>query len=151
MKQGIVKFSKEFKTITGNVWLGVENEYDMGTEDPIDVFKRAEETVNKYASMSGLLIHFNYDGSFVSPSPYPADYTTSNAGPRVIEKNPEDREVGLNPELLMSCQDLVTLQTFYPLVFKLTKGDDALKDAYNKRKSELVAKESKELLEVSKK
>lgn len=62
MKKGIVKFSKEFKTMTGNVWLGVENEYDMNAENPIDVFKRAEETIQQYAKASGLVIYFDAAG-----------------------------------------------------------------------------------------
>lgn len=62
MKQGIVKFSKEFKTMTGNVWLGLENEYDMNAEDPLAVFKRAEETIQQYAQASGLVIYFDSNG-----------------------------------------------------------------------------------------
>lgn len=129
MKQGIVKFSKEFKTMSGNVWLGIENEYDMNTEDPVDVFKRAEATVNQYANMSGLVLYFDHNGSFV---------------PASIEKKPEDREVGLTPELIMGCGDIPTLQTFYLLVDKSNRFD--LKEAYKKRKDELVAKETKEIL-----
>lgn len=55
MKQGTVKFSKEFRMLSGNVWLGIENEYDMNTQDPLEVFKKAEETVNQFAKMSGLV------------------------------------------------------------------------------------------------
>lgn len=62
MKQGIVKFSKEFKTITGNVWLGIENEYDMNSEDPLVVFKRAEESINQYATSIGLMVYFDSRG-----------------------------------------------------------------------------------------
>lgn len=68
-------------------------------------------------------------------------------GPRVIEKEPEDRSIGLTPELLMSCEDLVTLQSFYLLVDKSSRVE--LKEAYNKRKSELVDKETKEILQAT--
>lgn len=67
MKQGTVKYSKEFKTANGSVWLGLENEYDMNSENPISVFERVEQTVHQFAKSSGLVL-FTPIG-VVSPAP----------------------------------------------------------------------------------
>lgn len=65
--------------------------------------------------------------------------------PPVIEK--EEPSAGLTPELLFSCTDIVTLQSFYLLVNKSNRVD--LVEAFNTRKSQLVEKETKELLEAT--
>lgn len=137
MKTGIVKFSKEFVTPTGTKeWVGLEMEYDMSTECPRDVLTNAKTIVeqwHKESNSQGLLDNFN---NFVPPGP-----------PPIIQKQPEDRAIGLTPELITSCEDVVTLQSFYLLVVKSNRAD--LKEAYNKRKDELVAKESKEILDTT--
>lgn len=59
MKQGIVKFSKEFVTPTGTKeWVGLEMEYDMSTECPRDVLTNAKTIVeqwHKESSSQGLI------------------------------------------------------------------------------------------------
>lgn len=49
MKQGIVKFSKEFVTPIGTKeWVGIEMEYDMSTECPKDVLTNAKTIVEQW-------------------------------------------------------------------------------------------------------
>lgn len=53
MKQGIVKFSKEFVTAIGTKeWVGVEMEYDMSTECPRDVLTNAKTIVEQWHQSS---------------------------------------------------------------------------------------------------
>ncbi len=55
MKQGIVKFSKEFVTPIGlKEWASVEYEFDMQTEDPLDVFARAKKDVCTFQAQEAL-------------------------------------------------------------------------------------------------
>jgi hypothetical protein len=68
MKQGIVKFSKEFVTPIGTKeWVGVEMEYDMGTECPRDVLTNAKTIVEQWHSSNsqGILV------SLIPPGPPP--------------------------------------------------------------------------------
>lgn len=137
MKQGIVKFSKEFVTETGlKEWMGLEWDVDTPFDEAkaMDVFTKVKNFVCNYKGNSQGVI--DSQNNFVPPGP-----------PPIIQKKPEDREVGLTPELLTGCQDLVTLQTFFMLVQK--SDSQLLMDTYKKRKSELVAKETKEILEAT--
>lgn len=46
MKQGIVKFSKEFISESGlKEWIGCEYQFDMDTEHPQDVYEQAKNDV----------------------------------------------------------------------------------------------------------
>lgn len=100
MKQGTVKFSKEFKTLTGNVWLGIENEYDMNTEDPIDVFKRAEETIQQYAYASGLVFHIDYS-ALPKDIPFPQPPSVIN-----VERTSEDIRIAELIRNIYACTEL---------------------------------------------
>lgn len=120
-------------------WIGMEASLD-DTEVPgkqLDAIKA--ETEEWYRKQNPHL-----------PQQSPPIYNgNSFPGPRVIEVKPEDRAVGLTPELISSCNDIVTLQTFFMLVEKSNRVD--LKEAYNKRKDELVKKETKEILDATEK
>lgn len=49
MKQGIVKFSKEFVTETGlKEWAGIELPFNEERESGVDALRRAETIVNEY-------------------------------------------------------------------------------------------------------
>lgn len=122
MKQGTVKFSKEFRTLSGNVWLGIENEYDMNTENPIDVFRRAEEAVQQYAKASGLIIQFET-----------GDYVASTIP--VVNKSEQDREVGITTESILSSPDMKVLETYRWLI----KGKPELERAYILRHDQLTS------------
>lgn len=141
MKKGVVKFSKEFVTEIGlKEWVGIEMEYDMSSECPKEILTNANILVNQWHS--GQNPHLQPQG----PPPYDGN---SFPGPRVIEVKPEDREIGLTPELIMTCNDIVSLQSFYMLVDKSNRVD--LKEAYDKRKDELRIKETKEILDATEK
>lgn len=138
MKQGIVKFSKEFVDPNTGLkeWYGYEGPVDelMETDKIQQAFKNAKEQVIAAKGYPNLL---NPDEqNFMPPSP-----------PPIIQKQPEDRSVGLTPELMASCEDVVTLQTFYLLVDR--SKDIELKQVYKKRMEELVAKESKEIINTT--
>lgn len=133
MKQGIVKFSKEFVTETGlKEWAGIELPFNEERESGVDALRRAETIVNEYQRPKIYLMQYNMP------------YQTQSAPAGQL---PEERQVGLTPELIMSCEDIPTLQSFYLLVGKSNRID--LKEAYESRKQELVAKETKEILSAT--
>lgn len=120
-----------------DTWIGLEGQID-DTENPenkLDEIKAITE--NWYRKQSPHL----------QPPGPPVYDGNSFPGPRIIEKKPEDREIGLTPELIMSCDDIVTLQSFYKLVGLSNRVD--LRDAYDKRKEELRVKETKEILDAT--
>lgn len=133
MKQGIVKFSKEFVTDTGlKEWAGIELPFNEERESGVDALRRAETIVNEYQRPKSYIMQYNM--------PYQTQSTPTG-------ELPDDRQPGLSPELIMSCSDIATLQSFYLLVKGSNRVD--LKEAYDKRKSELVKKETNELLEAT--
>lgn len=133
MNQGIVKFSKEFVTETGlKEWVGIELPFNEGRESGVDALRRAETIVNEYQRPKSYIMQ------------YYVPYQTQIAPAGQL---PEERQVGLTPELIMGCEDITTLQSFYMLVNKSNRVD--LKEAYDKRKEELVAKETKAILDAT--
>lgn len=120
-----------------DTWIGLEAVIDdtETAESRLSALKEIEE--QWYAKQNPHL----------QPQGPPAYNGNSSPVPRVIEVKPEDRVVGLTPELIMSCTDIVSLQTFYMLVNKSNRVD--LKEAYDKRKGELLDKETKEILEAT--
>lgn len=133
MKQGIVKFSKEFVTDTGlKEWAGIELPFNEERESGVDALRRAETIVNEYQRSKSYIMQYNMP------------YQTQSAPAGQL---PEERQVGLTPELLAGCSDLTVLQEFYMLV-KLSNRVD-LKEAYDKRKEELVAKEAKKIVDAT--
>lgn len=137
MKQGIVKFSKEFITPTGlKEWVSLEWEVGEPFDEAkaMETFRKVKDFVcNAQPSSNGLLEYL--------------DLGRLGSWPIPVVKKEEDREVGLTPELIMGCGDITTLQSFYLLVDKSNRDD--LKNAYAKRKQELVAKETKEILDAT--
>lgn len=117
MKKGIVKFSKEFVTPIGTKeWVGIEMEYDMGTECPRDVLTNAKTIVEQW-----------HKGN----NPDPAQLAPSTELP-VINK-PYDRQIGITPEDILSSPDLVVLGTYQWII----KGKPELERAYMLRYDEL--------------
>lgn len=115
-------------------WIGMEAAID-DTEDAgrqLTAIKELTESWYKSNAPSSV--------GPVGVAPYDGN---SFPGPRVIDRS-ENIPVGLTPQLLQSCTDLTTLQSFFLLV--KSSNDADLNDAYEKRKSELVNEESKELL-----
>jgi hypothetical protein len=136
MKQGVVKFSKEFRTLSGNVWLGIENEYDMNTESPIDVFRRAEAVVQQYAKASGLV--YECDLNALTPDLHVLPTITSQL---------EEPQIGVTPEVIMSCNDLHTIDSYRLII----KGKEELESAYAIRRKQIVAGEVKDILDRTEK
>lgn len=128
----------EFGVLKGT-WIGLEAVID-DTETPESRLSALKEIEERW---------YAKQNPHLQPQGPPAYDGNSVSGPRVIEVKPEDRSVGLTPELLMSCSDIVSLQTFYMLVDKSNRVD--LKEAYDKRKDELVGKETKEILAATEK
>jgi hypothetical protein len=120
MKKGIVKFSKEYVTVIGlKEWVGIEMEYDMNTECPRDVLTNAKTVVEQWHNSNNL----PFEQNSVPPGP-----------PQVIQVKPEDREIGVTSESIMSSPDLKVLETYRWLI----KGKPELERAYILRYDQLT-------------
>jgi hypothetical protein len=94
MKQGIVKFSKEFVTPIGTKeWVGVEMEYDMSTECPREVLTNAKTIVEQWHSS-------NNQGSFDSSIP-PGPPPVIN-----VERTSEDKRIADLIRDIYACTEL---------------------------------------------
>lgn len=63
MKQGIVKFSKEYVTETGlKEWVGVEIEFDANNETALEALRRAEDIVRQHQQPKKYLMQ--YEGCY---------------------------------------------------------------------------------------
>jgi hypothetical protein len=123
MKQGTVKFSKEFITTIGlKEWVSVELEYDMATECPRDVLTNAKEIVTQWHQASSP----GFPDNSIPPGP-----------PPIIQVQQQDIRIGVLVEDIMSCKELAVLDSYRLMV----KGNDELTAAYNKRRSEIVGAE----------
>lgn len=143
MKQGIVKFSKEFKTITGNVWLGIENEYDMNSEDPLVVFKRAEETVNQCATSIGLAVYI--DSRFL-----PENLPPPGLSPVInVQRTSEDTRIAELVRDIYACTQFDGDNGLWSYSKLATTCKEA-ELAYEVMGKKLRAKESQELLDKCK-
>jgi len=135
MKKGIVKYSEEFVSPIGlKSWRGIELEYDMSSEDPIEIFDNAKRIVERSASLSNPF------------SGYPNLLNPDDNLP-VITRKQEEPQIGITPKSLMSCQDLVTLDSYQILI----KGKKDLELAYMTRRAEIVAEEAKGILYATEK
>ena len=135
MKKGIVKYSEEFVSPVGlKSWRGIELEYDMSSEDPIEVFGNAKKIVEKSASINNKF------------SGYPNLLNPDENLP-VITSKQEEPQIGITPESLMSCQDLATIDSYRLLI----KGKEDLELAYMKRRKEIVDEEAKGILYATEK
>lgn len=140
MKQGIVKFSKEFVTATGlKEWASIDYpvEFDGLNDDKIaaEGFIKAEAMVMSHQAKKSYLMH------------YEITYTPSVAPSQEIPVYKEDRTIGVTVDVLYSCTDLATLDAYRLIV----KGKDDLQSAYDKHRKILVAKESKKIIEAANK
>lgn len=129
MKQGIVKFSKEFITPTGlKEWLSLEWDVNEPFDEAkaMETFMKVKEFVcNSQPSSQGLIDNSN---NFVPPGP-----------PPIIQKQPEDRSIGVTIDDLDSCTDVATLDAYRLIV----KGKEDLQAAFDKHRSRLVARDLK--------
>src|SRR6266536_3163778 len=94
MKQGIVKFSKEFVTPIGlKEWASCEREYDMASEEPRDVLTAAKKTVIEWheASNKGMA------DSSIPPGPPPVIN---------VERTSEDKRIADLVKDIYACTQL---------------------------------------------
>lgn len=132
MKQGIVKFSKEYVTETGlKEWAGIELPFNEERESGVDALRRAETIVNEYQRHKSYLMQYEMI--------HPAQYTPS----KIVE--PAQVEIGVSVNTLYSCVDLPTLDAYRLIV----KGKPDLEAAYNAHRKLLVKSESDALLAAS--
>lgn len=130
MKTGTVRVSEEFIKPDGTKkWFSHEKQYNIDTEDPLNVFANADAKISEYAKMSGQVILYNSQ-----PSSSGLYESVPPGHPPIIQVNPGDREVGVTVESIMSCQDLITLDTYKFLV----KSNAELTRAFEVRKEQLT-------------
>jgi hypothetical protein len=129
MKQGTVKFSKEFITPIGlKEWVTLE----WSVDEPFDE-KKAMETFSKVKEFV-----LNYQVS----SPVFPDNSIPPGPPPVIQVQQQEIRIGVLIEDIMSCKELAVLDSYRLMV----KGNDELSAAYNKRRSEIVGAEVNEII-----
>lgn len=137
MKIDRVKYTAhydEFGTLKDQ-WIGLEGQID-DTESPESKLDEIKAITERWYQKNN-----PHPGTQMPPMNF-AGQVYGN--PRIIETKPEDREIGLTPELIASCEDMVMLESFYKLV-KMSNQVD-LNEAYDKRKGELRQKEISEIL-----
>lgn len=125
MKQGIVKFSKEFVTETGmKEWVGLELSFDMDSESAVNVLARAETIVNEYQRPKSYIMQYNMP--YQQQEPQQPDYVNS---PVTVSG-------------ILSCNSLQELHKEYKY---RVRGNDLLSEAYQKREKELMEIKGKSL------
>ena len=121
--KGIAKHSAEFMDATGlKRWHTLELEFDQNSKHPLEALDEVEKLVQQAVTKSnsqGLL-----NKSITFPEQLP-----------VIQIKPEDREIGVKPEDILSCKDLITLENYRFLL----KSDKELERAYILRHDQLTA------------
>jgi len=117
----------------GNVkdqWVGLEAVID-DTESPerqLDAIKKITDQWYKANNP-----HVQFEGTYIG------GHATQQ--PPVLYSQSEP-EIGVTPEVIMSCNDLVTIDSYRLII----KGKGELEAAYVKRRAEIVDAEKKEIL-----
>lgn len=126
MKIDRTKYTAHYENgIVVSQWISVEMALDGGNgESALAALDRSKEMVEEWYKKQNV------------PNPFGPPLYDGNTfgGPRIIEKTPEDRKIGIVESDITSCEDLVTLDSYRLLV----KGNHALSAAYAKRRKELV-------------
>lgn len=127
MKQGTVKFSKEFITPIGlKEWAGIEYPVDFDTDNIQEAFNYAKGEVMK---------------SQVSSPGFP-DNSIPLGPPPIIQVQQQEVRIGVLVDDIMSCKELAVLDSYRLMV----RGSEELTAAYNKRRSEIVGTEVNEII-----
>lgn len=120
--KGIAKHSMEYVDPIGlKRWYGLELEFDQTSKHPLDAMAEVESLVKQAVIKSG---------------GQPTIDTGLPTVPPIIQVKPEDREVGVTVESIMSCHDLKTLDTYKLLV--RGKGKEHLQEAFNRRENQII-------------
>ena len=130
--KGIAKYSQECVDSTGlKRWVGLELEFEQNDKSPEEALAEVELKVSKAISLSsskGIIDNLNLGwGPPVIP----------NRAPAIIQVTPEDRTIGVSVDAIMSCQDLVTLQSYK---FIVRSCGDEIRKAYQERERALMIK-----------
>jgi hypothetical protein len=137
MKQGTVRVSEEFTKPDGTKkWYAHEKQYNQDTEDPMDVFAKAEAEMNAYVKTSSQVI---LDNS-VPPGPPPVIN---------VERTSEDRRIADLVKDIYACTQLDGNNGLWSYS-KLASTSTLAQQAYDVMGKKLRAKESQELLDKSK-
>src|ERR1044072_5884442 len=113
-------------------WISVEMALDGANgERPLDALDRSKDLVEKW---------------YKSKNIEPASYLNSNELP-VINTSKEEIKIGVTVSSIMSCTDLVTIDSYRLLI----KGKEDLEFAYMKRRKEIVDEEAKGILYATEK
>lgn len=99
--------------------VGIEIEIDE-TEQPQDALTEAKRIAETWHIANNPQVHELIPGPF-DQLPITISYS-------------EDPEIGITPEVIMSCNDLVTIDSYRLLI----KGKQELENAYTKRREELT-------------
>lgn len=118
MKQGIVKFSKEFVTETGlKEWVGVELPFDADSQSAGNILRVAETLVNEYQRNKSYIMQYNMPCQ--AKEDMPPDYVNAP----------------VTVSAILSCGSLEDLHREYKY---RVRGNDLLVEAYQKREKELI-------------
>jgi hypothetical protein len=105
-------------------WISVEMSLDSD-ESEVVALDRSKQIVEQWYK----------DNAPAFPGAYPGNIPPYGAPTPTIQVRPEDREVGVTPEQIMSCTDLIVLETYRLLI----KGKPQLESAYSVRYNQLSA------------
>jgi hypothetical protein len=123
--KGIAKYSQEYVDSMGfKQWSGLELEFDQTTKHPLEALDEVEKLVKQKVAQSTGNYKVNINGSW--------ELNSQQQIPE-IQIKPEDREIGLTVEHIMSCEDITILNSYRLLVSK----DEELLGAFNQRFWEL--------------
>ena len=118
--KGIAKNSQEYVDAMGlKRWLGLDLEFDQDVKSPEEALVEVELKVRNAIAKSNGQEMLN---SSIPPGP-----------PPVIQIKPEDREIGVTPEAILSSPDLKVLETYRWLI----TANPELKRAYTLRHDQL--------------
>lgn len=133
MKQGSIKYSKEFITPVGlKEWLSIEYPVDFDTENPVDVYGHIKSMIQECRQAE----------------PKAPDLLPPGPPPEIqIQKTDESIRIGILAQDIISCQDLVTIDSYKLLV----KGKPDLEKAYITRRHEIVEDEKKHIIQQAEK
>lgn len=134
MKQGTVRVSQEFTMPDGNKkWLAHERQYDMDTEDPLEVFAKADSIMNAFAKSSTP----GFSDNSIPPGPPPVI---------AVERTSEDQRIAELIRDIYACTELDGPNGLWTYN-KLASTRTEVQLAYDVMGKKLRAKESSELLE----
>lgn len=141
MKQGTVKFSKEFITPIGlKEWVTIEYPLDFNHENVYDVYDRVVEMVNKCHERNQIQINPEYAHlQSVPPGPPPVIN---------VERTSEDVRIAELIKDIYACTQL-TGSTGLESYRKIADTNSATIAAYEVMRNKLTKKESQELLDAT--